>query len=267
MSLATIAQAHRSVLRWQTRMLVLWACVAGLATSALLLHRYAVHSMAVRYAASAAAMYLGGFLAGGYCCLRWWAAKPPTDAHFPTAAPDDDVGSYQEAAVAQRDYWFDITRWWSRGSDDDDDDDGRKFTLLERFLGWVLKLLIGLLLSVVATLAGLLLVYLPLVLAEALAGLLAVVVLRFVVSAQAMPQYGATPELSAYWQFVVSKTGLAAVACVAVAGAAGYWLEVNNPAATDLVDVVLPRILAYLPSSFPSDVPAFLASYLPSILH
>jgi hypothetical protein len=66
MTLALLAPPVHKVLRRQARMLVLWACVAGLATSALLLHRYAVHSMAIRYAASTAAMYFLGCVVGAY---------------------------------------------------------------------------------------------------------------------------------------------------------------------------------------------------------
>ena len=269
MSLAVIARPQHRTLRRQTRLLMLWACVVGLATSALLLHRYAVQSMAMRYAVSACAMYFAGFMAGGYAYLRWWAAQTPTDAHFPAAAQPSDVDLYREEVANRRDHWFSISRWWNRGDDDSvrDDAERRKQTLLERFLTWILELFIGLILSILATLAGLVFGYLPLLLAEALAGFLAVVVVKFVVESQAMPHFWAAPELGGYWQFVVGKTGTLALFGIAVAGAAGYWLEVSNPAATDLVDVMLPHILAYLPSSFPSDLLPFLASYLPTIVH
>jgi hypothetical protein len=251
---------------------MLWAGALGLGTSALLLHRYAVQSMAIRYAVSASAMYVAGFMVGGYAYLRWWASQAPTDAHFPAEATPGDVGLYREQAADRRDHWLNISRWWRRDDDDYDDDyredaERRKYTFMEHLLAWILKLFLGLIFSIVATLVGLVFGYLPILMLEALAGVLALVVVKFVVAGQAAPQYWAAPELGDYWQFVVGKTGAVAVVGIALAGAAGYWLEVNNPAATDLVDVVLPRVLAYLPSSFPSDLPAFLAWYLPSIVH
>ena len=255
MTLARIAHPQRMTLRRQTRMLILWVCVAGFATSALLLHRYSVQSMAIRYMAVAGVMYVLGWVVGAYACLRWWVARPPSDADYPVEALPDDAALYREQVVDRRDHWLSISRWWNCSHNDDDTHDSNR-TLVGAFFGWIFQLLIGLILSILATLVGLVFGYLPIVLAEALAGFLALLVVKFVIGGRAMAHYSAEPILSGYWQYVLGKTGLAGLACMAVAAGTGYLLEVNNPAATDLLDVILPSILAELPPYLRTFLPA-----------
>ena len=257
-TLARIAHPQRITLRRQAGMLLLWACVVGFATSALLLHRYSVQSMAIRYMAVAGVMYFLGFVVGAYACLRWWVAMPPSDAHYPAEALPDDAALYREQVVARRDHWLSISRWWHCSHDNDDDTYDSNRSLLGTFFGWLFQLLIGFILSVLATLMGLVFGYLPIVLAEALAGFLAVLLLKFVIGGRALAHYATAPILRGYWQFVLGKTGLAGLACMAVAAGAGYWLEVNNPTATDLIDVILPPILAELPPYVRMLLPSFL---------
>jgi hypothetical protein len=265
MSLALVATPERLTLRRQARFLILWTCFAGLACSALLLHRYAVHSMAIRYAASATAMYFLGWVVGAYACLRWWGAKTPSDANFPQEALPGDAALYHQQVIDQRAHWFSISRWWNLGQDDDDDDDDeveRNRSLLGRLLGWIFQLVIGFVFSIVATLVGLVFGYLPIVVAEALAGFLAVLVVKFVIASRAMVHYSAEPMLSGYWLFAIEKTGPAAVGCIAAAGAAGYWLEVSHPAAADLLDIVLPANLPAILADLHTYLPSFLSGFV-----
>ena len=216
MSLAFVANPQRPTLRWQARMLILGACVTGLACSALLLHRYAVHSMAIRYAASAAAMYAGGCLVGAYTCLRWWGAQTPSDIHFPQEALPGDDAFFRQQVMDRRDHWFSISRWWNRDQDDNDDEsEDRNQSLLGTLLGWIFQIVIGLIFSILATIVGLLFGYLPIVFAEALAGFLGLLVLKFVLGSRGVAHAAAVPMLDGYWQFALGKTGLAGLACIA----------------------------------------------------
>jgi hypothetical protein len=134
---------------------------------------------------------------------------------------------------------------------------------LEAIFVWIFQMVIGLILSIFATLAGLIFGYLPIVIAEALAGLLGLLVVRFVIARRVMAHYSAEPMLSGYWQFAIEKIGLAALGCIAAAGAVGYWLEMSHPAATDLLDIVLP---ANLPAIF-ADLQTYLPSFLAGFVH
>ena len=250
MALEVIAQPLRKVVRRQTAWLLAWACAVGFVSTMLLLHRYGVQSMGTRYAASACAMYLLGWIAGGYVYLRWWTAREPDDASFPVAALPDDIARYREACAERRDRWLSVSRWWD---DDDDSNDtrwSRDSTAWERFWNWIFGLVIKLVLSIVLTVLGLVLGFLPLLVFDAMAGVLASVVVQFGATARAVPDIGAAPELGGYWPFVIAKTGLAALVLIAVAGAAGYWLEQRNPGATDLADILLQWLLAYVPESW-----------------
>ena len=260
MSLALVATPQRVTLRWQTHVLALWACVVGLACSALLLHMYSVHSMAIRYAASAAAMYLLGCVGGAYACLCWWGAKTPSDTNFPLEALPGDAAFYRQQVIDERAHWFSISRWWNVGNHHDTDERARP--ILEAIFVWVFQVLVGLIFSILATLVGLIFGYLPLVIAEALAGFLALLVVKFVIGSRAKVHYAAEPMLRGYWQFAIEKTGLVALGCIAAAGAAGYWLEVSHPAATDLFDVILPANLHPVLAELPTHLPSFLAGLL-----
>lgn len=261
MSLALVATPQRITLRWQARMLILWAGITGLACSVLLLHRYAVHAMAIRYAACAAAMYFFGWVLGAYACLRWWGGKSPSDTHFPEAASPGDVTAYRQQVIDRREHWFSISRWWNLGQDDDNDEGPRR-SLLEAFFVWIFQLVVGLVLSIVATLVGLVFGYLPILVAEALAGFLALLVVTFVIGSRAMAHESPAPVLSGYLTFTLRKTGLAGLACIAAAGVVGHWLDVSYPEATDLLDVILPSNFLASLAELPVYLPSFLAGFL-----
>lgn len=72
MTIGHIAARSRGILRLHGWLLMAWAAAVGLATSAALLHVAGVHSLTMRYAVGAGAVYFIGFVAGGWVYARWW---------------------------------------------------------------------------------------------------------------------------------------------------------------------------------------------------
>jgi len=83
MSLEFIGDSDRNRLRVHGALLMLWSALVGSASSALLLHVFQVHSVAVRYCVGAAAVYFLGFLVGARIYAASWLQddKRPLPAH------------------------------------------------------------------------------------------------------------------------------------------------------------------------------------------
>ena len=222
MALARIAAASRGILRLHGWLLMAWAAMVGLVTSAVLLHLAGVHSLAVRYAVGAGAIYFIGFVAGGWVYARWWNHSRKARAELQHADAADALAySEQEERIRKRfqwGEWLDFGAGW--GGDDP--------------LSALITVVMLLALAVLALLA---LGYFPLLATEALAGFLAEVVLEYVIGAVIARRVLAPRSLDDYWDVMLRKTGLAGLALVIAAGLVGGLLQTLQPEAVTLFQV------------------------------
>jgi hypothetical protein len=200
-----------------------WAASVGLASSALLLHVVDVHSLALRYAVGAGAVYFLGFVAGGWVYAHGWnRARNVVCAELLHADPSETLAYFeQEERIRKRFQWgdgLDLGGGW--GGDDP--------------LSAILAVLC---LLVLAALALLVLGYFPLFATEALAGFLAEVVLEFVIGAVIARKVLKPRSLDDYWVVMLRKTWLAGLALVIAAGFTGWVLQTLQPGAVTLFQV------------------------------
>ncbi|WP_138512269.1 hypothetical protein [Rhodoferax bucti] len=223
MSLARLAAGSRGILRLHGWLLMAWAVTVGLATSAALLHVAGVHSLALRYAVGAGAIYFIGFVAGGWVYARWWnQSREAARAELQHADAADALAySEQEERIRKRfrwGEWLDFGAGW--GGDDP-----------------LSALITVVMLLALAAFALLALGYFPLLATEALAGFLAEVVLEFVIGAVIARRVLAPRSLDDYWEVMLRKTGVAGLALVIAAGLVGWLLQTLQPEAVTLFQV------------------------------
>lgn len=214
MSLEFIAGPDRNRLRVHGALLMLWSALVGSASSAVLLHVFQVHSMSLRYAMGAAAMYFLGFLGGARWYAAWWNKKQEGLIPRITHASPDDQKSYQELRAQRRKTFFNHL---SLGPD---------------WLNWIFQLFeLLMLIALLAASAHYLLRYFPVVAVDTVAGYLAEVVLEFVIGASIMQKVLRPRSLEEYWPVMFKKTWITGCLLVAVAGAAGFFIHYWKPGA------------------------------------
>ena len=223
MSIAHIAARSRGILRLHGWLLMAWAASVGLASSAVLLHGVGVHSLAVRYAVGAGAIYFLGFVAGGWVYARWWNRSQEAARAELQHADAVDFLAYgqQEERIRKRFQWGDGVDLGGGWSGDDP-------------LSAILAVLVLVMLAALALLA---LGHFPLLATEALAGFLAEVVLEFVIGAVIARRVLKPRSLDDYWVVMLRKTGLAGLALVIAAGFTGWLLQTLQPEAATLFQV------------------------------
>lgn len=223
MSIAHIAARSRGILRLHGWLLMAWAAAVGLASSAVLLHGVGVHSLAVRYAVGAGAIYFLGFVAGGWVYARWWNRSQEAARAELQHADAVDFLAYgqQEERIRKRFQWGDGVDLGGGWSGDDP-------------LSAILAVLVLVMLAALALLA---LGHFPLLATEALAGFLAEVVLEFVIGAVIARRVLKPRSLDDYWVVMLRKTGLAGLALVIAAGFTGWLLQTLQPEAATLFQV------------------------------
>lgn len=223
MSIAHIAARSRGILRLHGWLLMAWAAVVGLASSAVLLHGVGVHSLAVRYAVGAGAIYFLGFVAGGWVYARWWnRSQDAARAELQHADAADFLAyAQQEERIRKRFQWGDGVDLGGGWSGDDP-------------LSAILAVLAFVMLAALALLA---LGHFPLLATEALAGFLAEVVLEFVIGAVIARQVLKPRSLDDYWVVMVRKTWSAGLALVIAAGFTGWVLQMLQPEAATVFQV------------------------------
>lgn len=222
MSIAHIAPGSRRVLRLHGWVLMVWAVSVGFATSAVLLHAGAVHSLALRYTLGAGAVYFLGFVLGGWWYAKWWNARRHFVTEMPQHASTAEVLEYQqtEEAARKKFEWFD---WLGDfGSLGDDPLSAVLAVLMLLGLAIILLLLMG---------------YLPVIATDAFASFLAEVVLEFVIGAIIARRIFKPRVLADYWGIMLRKTWLAGVLLMVVSGAVGYVIQALNPDALTLFQV------------------------------
>jgi len=210
MSLERIGDSDRNRLRVHGALLLIWSALVGSASSALLLHVFQVHSMAVRYSVGAAAVYFLGFLGGARFYAASWRQedKRPLPAH----ASLEEQKEYQQI-------------WHSQLVD----------PYLSFFRGWV-DVLIGLFTgnTVVLLMLGVVyffLLYLPMLGVEVFTGYVAEVVLEFVIGASIVQKIMKPRALDEYWTVMVKKTWITGCLLVAAAGGVGFLVQTLRPGA------------------------------------
>lgn len=222
MAIDRIRPAGRSTLRWHGAALATWALVVGLLVDLLLLHGLHVHTMALRYAAGAGAMYFFGFLLGGWWYALWCARRDRRIEAFLQHATPAERADYAAGRKKKSEYgeWLDGLP--DLGAMDDP---------VSIVLG-----LIGLALAAVGLF--LLASWLPLLAADALAGYLAEIVLEFVIGAAFYRHVAKPRPLDAYWGFMLRRTGLVGLLVIVLAGAAGHVVQGFTPDARTLGQVL-----------------------------
>lgn len=223
MTIGHIAARSRGILRLHGWLLMAWAAAVGLATSAALLHVAGVHSLTMRYAVGAGAVYFIGFVAGGWVYARWWnRSRDAVRAELQHADAADALAySEQEERIRKRFQWGEGLDFGSGLGGDDP-------------LSAILAVLFFLMLAAFTLLA---LGYFPLFATEALAGFLAEVVLEFVIGAVIARRVLAPRSLDDYWEVMLRKTGLAGLALVIAAAFVGWLLQTLQPEAITLLQV------------------------------
>jgi hypothetical protein len=218
MSLERIGDSDRNRLRVHGALLLIWSALVGSASSALLLHVFQVHSMAVRYSVGAAAVYFLGFLGGARFYAASWRQedKRPLPAH----ASLEEQKEYQQI-------------WHSQLVD----------PYLSFFRGWV-DVLIGLFTgnTVVLLMLGVVyffLLYLPMLGVEVFTGYVAEVVLEFVIGASIVQKIMKPRALDEYWTVMVKKTWITGCLLVAAAGGVGFLVQTLRPGAETIFQALL----------------------------
>nr|WP_315239770.1 hypothetical protein [uncultured Albidiferax sp.] len=222
MSLSKIEPRKHGLFRLHGWLLVLWASAIGLCTSAALLHLFHVHSMAVRYAVGAGAVYFVGFVWGGWWYARWWNGRRALGDRLPAHATADEQVAYDQSVDAMRKKLgkFDgLGDFFSVGDD--------PLSALLFVIG-----LIG-----AAVLLAFFLGYLPVLTADLLAGYLAEIVLEFVIGGLLVRRILRPRQLDQYWRFIVGKTWMLGILLVVVFGAFGAAIQYVNPAAKTLLQI------------------------------
>nr|WP_315471701.1 hypothetical protein [uncultured Rhodoferax sp.] len=204
-------------------LLMAWAASVGVASSALLLHLVDVHSLALRYAVGAGAVYFLGFVAGGWVYAHWWSrARDVARTELRHADPSETLAYLEkEERIRKRFDWFHGMDFGGGSGGEDP---------LSAFLAVLMLLML-------AALALLVLGYFPLLATEALAGFLAEVVLEFVIGAVIARKVLAPRSLDDYWVVMLGKTWMAGLALVVGAGAVGWVLQTLQPGAVTLLQV------------------------------
>ncbi len=195
-------------------LLMAWAASVGFATSALLLHAGAVHSLSLRYSVGAGAVYFAGFVFGGWWYAKWWNVRHGLTVEMPQHANASEVLAYQqsEEAMQKKFEWFNWMGSFGAGGDDP----------LSALLA--ILMLLGL-----AVLALLFLGYFPIIATDAFASFLAEVVLEFVIGGVVVRRVLKPRSIDQYWGFMFGKTWVAGLLLMAVGGAVGYVIQGMNP--------------------------------------
>lgn len=221
MSLERIAGPDRNRLRLHGALLLLWSVLVGIASSAVLLHIFQVHSMAVRYAVGAAAMYFLGFLGGGWCYAAWWNQSRERASLLAMPASQEEQVSYQELRALLRkplvNPFPNGLKWFLEILD---------YVFLDR-VGFLLFLAYALIVALIY----LFLIYFPVIGVETFAGYLAEVVLEFVIGASVVQKILKPRALDEYWPVMVKKTWITGCLLVAASGAAGFLIQYWYPGA------------------------------------
>lgn len=200
----------------------MWAASIGLITSALLLHVFRVHSMAVRYALGAAAVYFVGFVLAGWWYAKWWnSRKNHAVGEVPVHATADEQIEYDQRQDAIRKKFEPLSSIGGGGGDD-------PLSALLAVIGLIV------LLVVFVCIAG----YLPILATDALAGYLAEIVLEFVIGGLLLRRVLKPRSMDDYWGFAIRNTWLPGVFAVIVFGCVGYALQALNPEANTLLEAL-----------------------------
>jgi hypothetical protein len=211
MSLERIGDSDRNRLRAHGALLMIWSALVGSASSALLLHVFQVHSMALRYAVAAAAVYFLGFLGGA----RFYAASWPQgqERPLPAHASPEEQETYQQEWHAQLiDPYLKLRP--------------------QGWLSWIGDSLTGyVFLFLMLGVIYFFLLYLPLLGVEVFTGYVAEVVLEFVIGASIVQKIMKPRALDKYWPVMVKKTWITGCLLVASAGAVGFLVQTLNPSA------------------------------------
>jgi hypothetical protein len=210
-------------LRLHGWLLALWASTIGVVTSAVLLHGLDVHSMAVRYAVGAGAVYFLGFVLGGRIYLQWWNIQHRSSPQFPEHASTAEEVQYDQAIESKRKQLSNFSGWGDLASLGDDP--------LSALLAviWAIAALIA-----VVLVAG----YLPLMATDLLAGYLAEIILEFLIGSLLLRQVLKPSSLDDYWSLMVRKTWVAGVFIVLVFAGFGAMAQSLNPTAKTLLQAL-----------------------------
>ena len=221
MSLERIAGPDRNRLRLHGVLLLLWSALLGVASSAMLLRVFEVHSMAIRYAVGAAVIYFLGFLGGGWCYAAWWNQRQGRVSSLLVHASPEEQASYQELrALLRKPFVNPLPKGVGRFLETFD------YIFLEHF-GFVLFLAYAL----IVTLIYFSLIYFPVIGIETMGGYLAELVLDFVVGASIIQRIVKPRALDDYWPVMVKKTWITGCLLVAAAGATGFVIQYWKPGA------------------------------------
>lgn len=211
MSLEFIGDSDRNRLRVHRALLMVWSALVGSASSAVLLYVFRVHSMALRYAVAAAAVYFLGFLGGARFYAASWrqGEEGPRPAH---ASPEEQNAYRQEWHAQLINPYLKLRpRGW---------------------VWWIGDFLTGyFFLFLMLGLIYFLLIYLPLLGVEVFTGYVAEVVVEFVIGASIIQKIMKPRALDEYWPVMVKKTWITGCLLVAAAGAAGFLIQYWRPGA------------------------------------
>jgi hypothetical protein len=221
MSLERIGDSDRNRLRVHGALLLIWSALVGSASSALLLHVFQVHSMAVRYSVGAAAVYFLGFLVGARFYAASWRQedKRPLPAH----ASLEEQKEYQQIWHSQLVDPY-LYLWKGEG--------GWVSSILSLITGTFIALF---LLGVIYFF----LLYLPMLGVEVFTGYVAEVVLEFVIGASIVQKIMKPRALDDYWPVMVKKTWITGCLLVAAAGGMGFLVQTLRPGAETIFQALL----------------------------
>lgn len=223
MSLANIDPRQRGLLRLHGWLLMGWACAVGLGASALMLHVFQLHSMAVRYTIGAGAVYFLGFVWGGWWYAKWWNGQRQLAVTVPQHASATDQVAYHQGqeAIRKKFSFFDGLDWGIGGGDDP----------LSALIA-IIVLILGV--AFILLFLG----YLPLLATDLFAGYMAEIVLEFVIGGLLVRRILKPRPLDDYWSFMVKKTWMAGFLLMLVFGVVGYVVQSANPDAVTLLQLL-----------------------------
>jgi hypothetical protein len=223
MTLAKIALAHRPVLRWHGWLLAVWVVVVAWVASWLMLHVCRITSPLWRWPLSMTVMYFMGFVGGCYGYAHWWSSRP-VDVPLPEQA---DLLAQNRYENVQNKHLGRITKWLEAME---------FFEFIELFPPLAI-LFLPLILVGVVYLIG----WLPLGLTELFGGVMAEVLLEFVIAAQFSrhlhPQ-NAPVTASDFWTMFTRKTWLFGFCTILTAGVLGLVVHWVQPDVETLKQVV-----------------------------